>query len=190
MVDGVRVPSVTEVLGITGLSDFSGIPYAILEHARQRGSEVHDWCDMLDKGLLSPNDTPDSEIEGYVAAYLRFKDEAGFEVIESEFKVLNIRYRYAGTLDRIAYMRTRPNSHIPHVIDLKCVALVSAATPIQITGYVEALPGINGGASLQLKHDGSYKLKHCLGAQVKHDWYAVLRMCHWKLNNGLAKLEN
>jgi hypothetical protein len=196
VIDGVRWPSVSEVLSTNGLTDFDGIPHGVLEHARQRGREVHDWCDMLDKGYLSVDQEPDEEIAGYVAAYIRFKEEAGFEVIASEAVVINYDYRYVGTLDRLGYRRKFKDPNRPTVVDLKCVAMVSDATELQVSGYAHAatIDGLFatqfGGESLQLRKDGTYRLADCTGPQVSHDWFAFVRATHWKLNHGLAVLEN
>ncbi len=195
-IDGVRVPSVTEILGICGLTDMSGIPRDVLEVARLRGEEVHLWCEMLDKGDVSPEDDPDSSIEGYVAAYLLFKREAGVEVVDSEFPILNVRYRYAGTVDLAAYRRKLREPARIFTIDRKCVALVSEATCLQVTGYgsamdwgVRSLKWTHGRESLQLRADGTYRLKQYDRHDDYYDWAACVRLAHWKLNNNLATLE-
>ncbi len=196
-VDGVRVPSVTEILYICGLTDMSGIPDDVLEAARLRGEEVHSWCEMLDKGDVTPNDAPDSSIAGYVEAYIRFKVEAGFEVIHNEHPFVNERDRYAGMIDRVAYRRNLKQSARRFVTDLKCVALVSAATCHQVTGYAHGMdvcggwpPGAHGRESLQLRRDGTYRLKQYCRRDDYHDWAACVRLAHWKLNNNLATLED
>ena len=51
VVNGVRLPSVTEVLSIAGLTDFSGVPPGVLEKARVRGTQVHEITEWIDDGL-------------------------------------------------------------------------------------------------------------------------------------------
>ncbi len=197
VVDGVRVMSVTEALGICGLTDMSGIPRDALENARLRGQEVHSWCELIDSGDISPGEAPDTSIEGYVAAYLKFKDESGFEVTGNESVVVHGGMRYAGTVDRCGFRRKLKEPSRPFTIDLKCVALVSEATRLQTTGYGAALdfmagmkPGAHGRESLQLRGDGTYRLKQYSDAIDFYDWAAVVRVAHFKLNTGMAQLEN
>lgn len=191
----MRVPSVCEAMGICGLTDMRGIPFDVLEHAKLRGEEVHLWTQLLDHGHVGPDDEPDTSIEGYVAAYLLFKQEAGFEIIHNETAIVNTRDRYAGTVDRVAYRKKLMQPKRPFVVDLKCVALVSMATRLQVTGYAHAFdtnqdsPGLHGRESLQLRRDGTYRLKQYNSHDDYNDWAAVVRVAHWKLNNGLATLE-
>jgi len=188
--EGIRLPSVSECLGACGLTDMSGIPKDALEHARLRGEEIHEWTALLDQGHLSPNDEPDTSIEGYVAAYIRFKEENGFEITGVETPLMNHDYRYAGTEDRRGFLRRYENPMQERSIDLKNVAIVSEATRLQTTGYslCGGRPLLAG--SLQLKNDGTFRYKEYGAIADVHDWLAVVRVTHWKIAAGMVVLED
>ena len=180
VVDGVRVPSVTEALGLAGLYDFSHIPAENLEHARQRGQDVHEWLALEDQGFVE-EDEPPEEIRGYVRAYLRFKNESGFVPHLIEHVVVNETYLYAGALDRAGEMRG-----FRALLDIKAVVKVGPATSLQTKAYALCLDEPHDRYALQLKPDGTYRLqsyplKGRSEIADRDDWYAALRMAQWKL---------
>ena len=185
----MRVPSVTEILKLCGLSDFSHVEPEVLERKRQLGLAVHEWTEWLDEGRVSYRDTPAAEIAGYVDAYLRFRNEAAFEVSATEQVVVNEKYRYAGTLDRAGYFRASSTPNELAVLDLKCVAQVSPATRLQVAGYSLA-SGIKGRASLQLRADGTYRLARYRDDHDLQDWLSCVRVAAFKLRHGMAHQED
>ena len=189
VVDGLRVPSVTEALALVGLYDFSHIPADRLEHARERGQEVHEWLMLEDQGFVGPDDELPEEILGYVGAYLRFKNESGFVPHRIEQVVVNKTYRYAGALDRAGELNSKRA-----LLDLKAVAKIGPATSLQTKAYALCLDEHHDRYALQLKPDGTYRLqayplKGRSESVDRDDWYAALRMAHWKLNYMGATLE-
>ena len=182
-VAGVRWPSVTEILSLAGLTDFSMVGPEILENARVRGSEVHRWLELIDIGFLGGDDEPDEEIKGYVSAYLRFKDETGFTHTAIEEYVRNNEYSYCGRLDRLGRM-----NDAAWLIDIKAVATVSPATALQTQGYAMCLDTYHKRAALQLFPTGKYKLYPYSDRSDLHDWLSAVRLAHFKLRNG-AKLQ-
>src|SRR3954463_4964548 len=76
-VDGIVVPSVTQVLSLTGIDDVSGIPLHYLQRAAGIGTAVHQACELLDEDDLDL-DSLDPLIQGYVLGYQRFREETGF----------------------------------------------------------------------------------------------------------------
>jgi hypothetical protein len=118
--NGVRVPSVTEILDDVGIVDYSSIPFGVREMALQRGSDVHtathydDENDLeFDEELWLANEIGyEREYQrtgrgvaptraGYVAAWRKFRRETGFTPDLIEHKGYNEAYRFAGTLDRM-----------------------------------------------------------------------------------------
>ncbi len=191
VIDGERIPSVTEVMGITGLTDFTGVPIGILEIARRRGSDAHEWIDLVESGHLSRDVVPPDHIAGYVAAYFLFKEQSGFEVEESELVVVDQENRVAGTLDLLGYPRKLSRPDDLWVIDTKCVAQVSKATRLQLTGYTYPLERSRGirirRGSLQLKRDGTYRLREYSDHDDYLDWFGFVRSAHFQLRNGLCE---
>ena len=95
--DGVKLPSVTEIL-----SPFSGndnISPAVLQHAAHRGHLVHEYTELIDYGTPPEDIDIVPELAGYVSAYLRFlRDwQPTWELIEQP---VHCGKAYAGTLDR------------------------------------------------------------------------------------------
>ena len=75
--DGVTIPSVTQVLALSGIADVSGIPLYRLERAAAVGTAVHAACHFLDEDDLDL-ESVHPEIVGYVLAYQLFKTDTGF----------------------------------------------------------------------------------------------------------------
>lgn len=198
-IDGQRVPSVTEIFKICGVTDLSGIPEEALEKARARGHRVHEWTEDFDVWFQKPQDhlrpAPWKDIEGYCEAYLSFLDETGFEVQDIEKTVVNRDYRYAGQLDRSGIFPSGNELRIPEpgmltVLDIKNVhPPLRPETSLQTAAYYMAM-GLSWGnrCSLNLRPDGSYQLKFYPDKNDFHDWLSLVRVAHWKLRHGLAEL--
>src|ERR1700752_2641687 len=75
--DGRAIPSVTQVLALSGITDVSKIPPHILERAATLGTAAHVACELLDQDDLDI-DSVDPQITGYVLAYQKFRAERGF----------------------------------------------------------------------------------------------------------------
>lgn len=187
-IDGVRVPSVTEILKLAGLGpDFGMVDPHVLETARRRGELVHNITELIDLGHLDPAGPFDEELEGYVRAYLAFKDNAGFKVDFVEKTFVNERYRYAGMIDRVGRcMKLRRKGR--RTVDIKCVAQVGPPTRLQVAGYAEGVDA-DIWSSLQLFPNGKYKHLEYTSQVDKHDFLACVRVAHFKLAHGLATLE-
>lgn len=193
---GRRIPSVTEILGLAGLSDFSGIPKDVLENAADRGKWAHYFCDLIDHGIeddqLNIEFEVPEEVWPRIHAYRRFLAESGFEPIESEYVVVSKAFQFAGTVDRIGML--------PGVgrvlVDLKLPVMASPAWNLQTAGYAFAYEEsasfkIDGRYSLQLSKEARYSLKPG-GDDLTdlNDFLAAVRVAHFKIRNGIAKLEN
>lgn len=205
VIDGMRVPSVTEGLHIAGMSNFGGIPPSVLEHARRRGGAVHEWTDGFDQEYRSAALLPatmedfrdeclpyDSELHGYCRAWVRFRIEMRFSVQLIEHAAVSVVGRYAGTVDRTG---TFADSEDVEVVDTKCVYALSPVTALQTAGYA-MLDGIGGDGgntmpgrrAVQLRPDGTYRTKRYVRQSDFADWMGIMRSVHFKLRNGLAEI--
>jgi hypothetical protein len=114
--DGREVPSVTAVLA--PLIDFDGIPAAVLETARQRGSYVDEACDLIDAGTLDWQTVDPDHVE-YVAGYQNWLEDTAATVVANQLRVVSPSLRFAGTLDMLAEINgklsviDRKASHVP-----------------------------------------------------------------------------
>lgn len=201
-VDGARVPSVTEVLKLCGLVDYSGIDPEVLERARARGEEVHQWIELIEAGEAA---TPtDPEVAGRVEAYRAFRESEAFEVYLSERPLVDPVYRYAGTPDLVGRMTKRDR---PAVIDIKPPWDPESWWDLQVAGYALLIEegathtdlaplfgDPDSGAArarpldrfvLQLRGDGTYRLNPPRDPRRDTlDFLAALRVAHWKLHHG------
>jgi hypothetical protein len=160
LIDGVRVPSVTQVL--KPLYDFSRVDPAMLQAKAALGTAVHLACELLD------NDDLDEESEdgraaleplaGYLAGYKKFKSDKKPVVLENETRLFHPVHRYAGTIDR----RFELEGDVWDV-DLKSTVAMSPIVGLQTAAYTEMFKASGRTArarrgALQLFPDGKYKL--------------------------------
>lgn len=127
--NGVRVPSVTQVLGAVGIPDLSAIPVETLETARIRGTRVHRLCEFYDKGELDETEMDDIG-RGYLEQWKKVRESMGtFHWIEHP--LYSKKFGYAGTPDRVQVVE---KSRTGMVLDIKTGYDALAAAP-QLAGY-------------------------------------------------------
>lgn len=124
-----RWPGVSEILAGAGLIDISGIPEDRLEYARVRGQAAHLACHYFDLGVLNW-DTVDPAIVGYVRSYIALKERADYEVLGSELSLASQKWKFCGTLDKLARF-----NGVVGVGDLKTPVISKPATRFQTAGY-------------------------------------------------------
>lgn len=155
--DGIRLPSVTEVTRFCAYDYKSDRPW-LAEAAASRGTAVHEACALIDYGE-EPEETP--EIAGYLKAYRRFLADykPEWELIEHPIGSLDVGF--AGTLDRFGTIDGEPS-----ILDIKTGQLHGAALSAQLTAYSELLqtetfllPPEPDLYALKLSNDGTYTLK-------------------------------
>lgn len=124
---GARVPGVTEILRIVGVTDHSG-PW-FTERAREWGSVLDQCCSMIDTDTLDW-DSVDERIRPEVEAYAEWCTRIGGTVEASQRKMYSSTYGYAGTLDVLLRL---PSGRYP-LVDRKRGAADHAAA-LQTAGY-------------------------------------------------------
>lgn len=180
--NGIRVPSVTQILG--AMTDLSGIPGARLEFARDRGHAVHYACELFDQDDLDWS-TLDPRLVPYVEGWADFRAKTGFIPTGIEEKVFHPGLRYAGTLDRRGVIDGQPS-----VLDIKAVAKMYPTTGMQTAAYAEALnagtPGIEkhtGRYGIQLLPSGKWKLNHYSEVTDWPTFVSALTLINWANKN-------
>ena len=93
---GVILPSITQILTAEGIIDTS----FYTEDGRDRGKNVHLACHLFDTGQIG-EDEMDAETEPYLRAWISFKRDTGFIVVDSEKPLASKLYGFAGTPDRV-----------------------------------------------------------------------------------------
>lgn len=192
VVDGSRVASVTEILSAADIYSYAGVAQDVLERKAILGQRVDAYCSYLDTGLKL-NKKPDEEAAPYVAAYVQFCNDTHFWVRWTDKVVISKAYRYAGTLDCAGYLKKSNKPDDLFVIDRKCVVSITPVTALQTAGYAIALAEqentkVKRRAALQLKPDGTYKLKQFHRDNDRADFLACNRVAHWKIKHKLTRL--
>lgn len=160
LVDGRRVPSVTEIAGVLTAAKYAAMNPAILEQAKRRGTEVHELCEMIDCGVEPEELDVAPELVGYVNAYLAFLRDwsPAWAYIEKTVYTAD----YAGRADRIGIIDGKIV-----IADIKTTAnmdrLSKLALLMQLHGYANAWDNMGYAQAgrllgVQLKKDGTYTL--------------------------------
>lgn len=178
--DGVRVPSVTQL--IDPLYDFTGIPPETLRRKAAIGTAVHAASELIDADDLD-DESVDPAIEGYLDGYRKFLDEVQPELLQSEQKIAHPVWRYAGTLDRLWRIEG-----CLAIGDLKTVAArdpspligVQLAAYDLLRQYGDDAPEKALRFALQLKPDGTYKLHQYTEQDDYRMFMSLLTIHHWR----------
>lgn len=182
---GRHLPSVTRVLDQLGT--YAGIPAHVLERKADIGDAVHLASEMYDRDELDMRSVPE-EIAGYVAGWVRFREEAGFVPRSIEERVWSDRHQFAGTLDRTGTFTqlkgVRPNALA--LIDLKCTYRLLPAVGPQLAAYSAAWEERN--TPQRIKHrfavrltaDGQYELKEHTDITDRSVFFSALTLFFWK----------
>ena len=126
-VDGVSVPSVTQVL--EPQNDWSHVDAVALECARCLGRDVHQAINLLACNVLDW-ESLDPAIATYVRGAERFLKESGGVVLASELRVASKVLGVAGTLDLVMHW-----GGWEYFIDWKVSAAVPSTVGAQLAGY-------------------------------------------------------
>lgn len=130
--DGLTIPSVTQILKAEGLTDFSKVPLEILERNALFGTAVHKAVELKLRGTLD-EDTLDVALKPYVEAWANFEEDFGYVHMTSEFQGFHPIYRYAYTIDLLGEI-TKGKFPGLSVGDIK-TGIVKPADKIQLAGY-------------------------------------------------------
>lgn len=178
---GVVWPSVTQLLGLFKLVDFSMVDPVVLEEKRRLGTIVHRGAELLDKQTLDEDhfNLKFPEAVPYLHAYRRFREIEDFEPEDNELRLYSKKWRYAGTLDRQGIFKG-----LPTIIDLKCSWEIYPSNGPQTAGYALAFEELFGTKikrrfALQLKPTGHYELKEYKSPQDLQDFLACL-VLYWR----------
>lgn len=154
--DGVVIPSVTQVMKPLSEALYKSVDENILGVAAHRGSIVHESIeDYLNHGI----DDIQPEYRGYLDAFKAFEHDYPFEVVGVEMRTCHGLLRYAGTVDLLCRIDGRLI-----LIDYKTSARINEMlTGVQLEAYASALASneifVEDKAILHLKDNGKYTLK-------------------------------
>ena len=180
--DGVRVPSVTQILQGAGLVSFNAVNPDILERAQKFGSASHLACALDDKNQLDMKSL-DPALLPYLENWRQFKKDFGItEFAEIEKQVFSKRYQYAGCLDRL-WENT--------LIEIKTSTSIPITTGLQLIGYQTAYREMT---KIRIKRrlcvqllEGTYKLQEYKDKTDKTAFLSCVNLYHWKRINNIKQ---
>lgn len=171
-----RLPGFTEIAKDVGMQKFGAIPKDVLEHALMVGRAVHLATHYHDMGTLDISTVSD-EIKPYLEAYVRFKEDTGFKVLETERPVANLEWGYACTPDRFGKMKGQGDV----VVELK-KAMPQEWHHVQVEAQAMCFPGNPDKFLIQLLKTGKWK-PHLATAQEKKRyrglWLSAVSIYHF-----------
>lgn len=155
-VDGLKLPSVSEIIRFISREIYANATQYQLDHAADRGTRVHRACENIDRyGSCEA----DAEIEPYVMAYINFLKTEKPEWLLIETSMCDLERGYAGTIDRYGIIGGK---HV--IVDLKSnSAIKPVLVTAQLNGYAQLVRAngyiVDAIASLHLKKDGKFSFK-------------------------------
>lgn len=169
--DGHIYPSVTEICA--PLQSFADVSPAVLQQAQRRGTQVHEYTQLIDYGVEPDALEVEPELAGYVLAYMRFLRDYKPQWDMIEQPIVSTSSHYAGTLDRFGKIDGRP-----WLVDIKTTSQPKRPTLIswacQLEGYARMLEcDIYCRSDLQLRKDGTYKLYFDFETEERYGFDAV-----------------
>lgn len=173
---GARVlVSVTQAIEEAGLVDWSRIEPETLLYAQRRGSGVHLACQFWDEGDLDET-TLEPVLVPYLGAYRAFRDTGVFTLDPASIEVplASPTLGCAGTPDRVGWV-----DGDRAVLDLKATYGLAPVTGIQLAGYA-LLTGAVRRFGLQLRPDGTYRLREFRDPGDTRVFLGALGVVHWK----------
>lgn len=179
---GRVVPSVTQLLD--KLHDFSGIPVEILDAAKERGTYVHQMCELFDRDELDIPLVPEKYL-GYLSGWQAFTHEYGPVWTGIEHRGYSQLFGFAGTMDRVGALIWKTPERVKWVIDIKTSADphpvwgMQTAAYRQILAEEDALYALARRATVQLSADGRFKF---LPWDEPTDWPAfqsLITLSNW-----------
>lgn len=180
--------SCTQHLTIAGLVDFSMVKETDLEHARTRGTFVHDAVRMYLNNDLN-TDNPMEGYRGYVEAFIKFSKEHNLTVWDSEGFIKSDKLMTAGEFDLVGMINSDVSSPA-YLFEIKTPTTMPLTAPLQVAAYVKLWNEckknkIFGGYGLHLKKNGTYRLyKYDLIKYGK--WFESIVRCNWNaLSEGI-----
>jgi len=181
--DGIKLPSVTQVLQGAGLSDFSKVNPELLKRAQSFGTAAHLACAFNDKHQLDMKSL-DPALFPYLEAWILFKRDFGItDFKEIEKQVYSTKYQYAGCLDRLWE---------DALIEIKTCTTIPKTTGLQLVGYQGAYEEmykvkIKRRICVQLL-DGTYKMEEYKDRTDFRVFTSCLSIVNWqKINNQKEK---
>lgn len=187
ILNGEQLPGVSSILRSAGFNDMSMIRQDVLERAQEFGEAVHKMCEFYDKGTLDDKSL-DNNLMPYLNGWCKFLALYSVTFIWVEKIVYSKKWKYAGTLDRIADLNWK-GERVLALLDLKSTTTMNPSVALQTAGY-----------KLMYEEMTKQKTEVRLGVQLLPDdfkvipyddktdertFLACLQIRNWKKNRGI-----
>lgn len=133
-IDGVVIPSVTQVIEAVGLSNFGGVNNELLERAAAFGDAVHAAINYKCKGTLD-EDSIDPALIPYLQGWENFVEDYGYVRHETEYCGHSELYRFGFTIDQMGVFNGKAIHMGKVLVDIK-TGHPYPAHKYQMAGYV------------------------------------------------------
>lgn len=178
----MEYPRVTSILADI-FNPFSTIKPEIMAEAQERGTYVHKVTELYDKDDLADYD---KRYEKYFQAWEKLIKEIKPEFTEIEKKVVSEKYKYRGTLDRVAVINSKLS-----ILDIKTgceMPYVDLQTAAYKIAYEEQeKQKIKNRFTAYIKKDGTYKLIPLTNTSDERVFLNALNIYNFKRNHNLIK---
>lgn len=150
--DGVEIPSVTQVLKEVRILDYSFVNQEVLQRAARFGMAVHRATELYDRGVLDFS-TLDGALLPYLEQWIKFRGDFGFSPELIEYRDYSRKYRFGFTLDRTGVFNKSIYAGKRALVDLK--------TGIDLPGF-RIQTGAYEGVHNELFPKNKIKLRVCV----------------------------
>ncbi len=165
--DGKIIPSVTQIL-----NELVPIKYKAGDWYLKRGSAVHACAAFIARGI---DFDFNEQIAGQVAAIQKFFAEARPDVKFVEERVSSRLYRFAGTLDLAADLRSLRYQFRDALIDYKSSMSVDR-TGLQLAAYSLCMVNpISWGLCVEISEEGKYRMSEPINLKNYRREFLALR---------------
>jgi hypothetical protein len=184
-VGGRAALSVTKILEVAGITDFSSVNKDLLDRASKFGQAVHRGTELHDLGTLDKSSL-DAPLVPYLEAWKKFCAKEISEFIEIEVPVWSKRFGFAGKPDRVA-LDKRKRLILP---DIKSSKALAVSVKLQTAGYQIAWEELEGPRKIArrigvlLQETGEYYSEEYSDRSDRDDFIACARVAAFKLRNG------
>lgn len=189
-IDGLIVPSVTQMLEDNGLVDFSYVSKKhkqALENARWKGLCYHKATEYRDEGILREA-TVSTSLVPLLEAWEKFLADYRVEILAVEYQNVSYKHSFGFTIDRIIRIHDGPNKRWLGkiaILEIKTSSTIDKTVKYQLAGYQigwnEHNPDKKAKLRLTFKptEDG-YIIKESDGANDASEFLTLLGATHIK----------
>lgn len=188
VLNGIKLPSVTEVLKAQGLIDYSRVDDEVLKTSSSFGSNTHSAIKLYLRGNLDESSL-DPAIRPYLDGVIKFCKDYEFLPIKIEQPVYSKLWRIAGTPDVIGLSKL--GITLP---DWKSSTSIIPATAIQLAGY-ELIENEWRVPKMKIKHrvsvlltgDGNYMPTFYKDKSDATQFQSAVNNYLWRVKHNLIK---